>query len=59
MDVYGAVEFKNKFGVRLGVNNIFDKNYAEFISGNHIGALSPWLVNAPGRAVWLSFHASF
>ena len=60
MDVYGAVEFKNKFGVRLGVNNVFDKNYAEFISGNHIGALSPTrLVNAPGRAVWLSFHASF
>lgn len=59
MDVYGAVEFKNKFGVRLGVNNIFDKNYAEFISGNHVGALFPSLVNAPGRAVWLSFHASF
>lgn len=59
MDIYGAAEFRNKFGVRLGVNNIFDKEYAEFISGNHIAALSPTLINAPGRTWWLSFHASF
>ena len=59
MDLYGGVEFKNKVGVRLGVNNVFDRKYAEFISGAHVGALSPTLVNAPGREFWLSVHASF
>ncbi len=59
MDIYSGIEFKNKVGIRLGVNNIFDKKYAEFISGAHVGALAPNLVNAPGRTFWLSVHASF
>ena len=59
VDVYGAVEFRNKFGVRFGVNNIFDKEYAEFISGDHVAALDPRRVNAPGRTVFVSFHSSF
>ena len=59
MDIYSGIEFKNKVGIRLGVNNIFDKKYTEFISGAHVGALAPNLVNAPGRTFWLSVHASF
>ncbi|WP_462109720.1 TonB-dependent receptor domain-containing protein [Campylobacter concisus] len=60
MDVYGGFEFKNSWGVRLGVTNIFDKDYAEFISGEHVGALDPDpVVRAPGRAVFVSFHANF
>ena len=60
MDVYGGFEFKNSWGVRLGVTNIFDKDYAEFISGEHVGALDPDpVVHAPGRAVFVSFHSSF
>lgn len=60
MDVYGGFEFKNSWGVRLGVTNIFDKDYAEFISGEHVGALDPDpVVRAPGRAVFVSFHSSF
>ena len=46
--------------MRLGVTNIFDKDYAEFISGEHVGALDPDpVVRAPGRAVFVSFHSSF
>ena len=59
MDLYAGLNFKDKFGVRLGVNNIFDKKYSEFISGNHVEALAPSVVNAPGRNVYLSFHAAF
>ena len=60
MDVYGGFEFKNSWGVRLGVTNIFDKDYAEFISGEHVGALDPDpVVREPGRAVFVSFHSSF
>lgn len=59
MDLYAGLNFKDKFGMRLGVNNIFDKKYSEFISGNHVEALAPSVVNAPGRNVYLSFHAAF
>lgn len=58
-DVYASVNFKDRYGLRLGVNNIFNKKYAEFISGDHVLALSPSKVNAPGRTYWLSFHAAF
>ncbi|NLK66471.1 MAG: TonB-dependent receptor [Campylobacteraceae bacterium] len=58
-DIYAGIEFKNKVGVRLGVNNLFDKEYAEFISGSHVEAVAPNLVNAPGRTFYLSVHANF
>lgn len=59
MDLYAGVNFKDKFGVRLGVNNIFDKKYSEFINVNHVQSVAPKAVNAPGRNVYLSFHAAF
>ncbi|WP_107824272.1 TonB-dependent receptor domain-containing protein [Campylobacter concisus] len=59
LDLYGGVEFKNKVGIRFGVANLFDKDYAEFISGDHVAALDPVVVHAPGRTFFISFHSSF
>lgn len=58
-DVYAGVNIKDKYGLRLGVNNVFNKKYAEHISGDHVLALSPGVVYAPGRTYWLSLHAAF
>ena len=58
-DVYAGVNIKDKYGLRLGVNNVFNKKYAEYISGDHVLALSPSVVYAPGRTYWLSLHAAF
>lgn len=59
-DVYAGLNFHDKYGVRVGVNNVFNKRYAEFLSGDHVLALSPTsVVNAPGRTFWLSVHAAF
>ncbi|CAD7289047.1 TonB-dependent receptor domain-containing protein [Campylobacter suis] len=59
LDIYSGIEFKKNFGVRLGINNLFDKKYTEFLSASNVGALDPFIVNAPGRTFWLSFHANF
>lgn len=59
IDLYAGLNFRDKFGVRFGVNNVFDKEYHEFITGNHVEALDPGIINAPGRTFYLSFHASF
>ena len=59
VDLYAGLNFKDKYGLRAGVNNVFNKKYAEFISGNHVLALSPRVVHAPGRTFWLSLHAAF
>nr|WP_234401461.1 hypothetical protein [Campylobacter concisus] len=45
--------------MRFGVANLFDKDYAEFISGDHVAALDPVVVHAPGRTFFISFHSSF
>lgn len=58
-DVYAGVNIKDKYGLRLGVNNVFNKKYVEYISGDHVLALSPSVVYAPGRTYWLSLHAAF
>lgn len=58
-DLYAGINIKDQFGVRMGVNNLFNRHYAEFISGDHVVALSPNLVYAPGRTFWLSLHTSF
>lgn len=59
LDIYGGVEWKNNVGVSLGVDNVFDKEYAEFITGNHVESVSPSVVNAPGRTFWLRVNAAF
>ncbi len=59
LDIYGGVEWKNNFGVSLGVDNVFDKEYAEYMTGNHVEAIAPKKVNAPGRTFWLRLNAAF
>ncbi|OBX03538.1 TonB-dependent receptor [Gallibacterium genomosp. 3] len=58
-DLYAGINIKDKYGIRLGVNNLFNRQYAEFISGDHVMALAPSIVSAPGRTYWLSLHTSF
>lgn len=58
-DLYAGINIKDKYGIRLGVNNLFNRQYAEFISGDHVMALTPNVVYAPGRTYWLSLHTSF
>lgn len=59
VDAYGSVNIQDRYGIRFGVNNVFNKQYAEYISGNHVLALSPSVVYAPARTYWLSLHAAF
>ncbi|WP_386698226.1 TonB-dependent receptor domain-containing protein [Lonepinella sp. MS14436] len=59
LDLYAGLNIQDKYAVRLGVNNVFNRQYAEFISGDHVLALTPNVVNASGRTYWLSLHASF
>lgn len=59
MDLYAGIEWHNTFGIGLGINNIFDRDYAEFITGNHVEAVAPQVVNAPGRTFWLRLSSTF
>lgn len=59
LDLYGSVEFYSKFGLRFGVNNVFDKEYIEYITPDHVVSFAPNNIYAPGRTFWLSVHYSY
>ena len=51
-----AYKINKQFTVAAGVDNIFDKTYAEFISRGAspvLGYASAFRVNEPGRTIWL------
>lgn len=59
LDLYGGVEWKNNVGVSFGIDNVFDRNYAKYITDDHVEVVAPSVVNAPGRTFWLRVNAAF
>jgi iron complex outermembrane receptor protein len=59
LDVYAEVQVGNALTLRAGVDNLFDKAYADHI--NRANAFDPVQVqvNEPGRSLWLKAEASF
>ena len=56
-------KIKNEFTLMAGVDNVFDKNYSEFISRSAFDIYpyetSKFRVNEPGRRVWLRLNVNF
>lgn len=59
LDLYGGIQWKDRIGISMGVDNVFDREYAEFITGDHVEAIAPTTVNAPGRFFWLRLTSAF
>lgn len=60
LDLYAGFSIMDKLGIRLGVDNVLDKGYSEFISASHVESLSPTnIINAPGRTFYVSIHGNF
>ncbi len=59
LDVYGNYNINKTFSLRLGVDNITDKTYAEHINRANLLDVESVRVNEPGRAVWAKISADF
>jgi iron complex outermembrane receptor protein len=59
LDVYGNYNINNTFSLRLGVDNITDKTYAEHINRANLLDVQSARVNEPGRAIWAKISADF
>ena len=59
LDVYGDYRFGDTFSLRIGVDNLLDKTYAEHSSRSNLLDPVAIKVNEPGRAVWLKVTAEF
>ena len=58
LDLYGAYRFARGFQLRYGIDNAFDRRYAEHL--NQANAFDPVQVqiNEPGRSLWLKLTAA-
>ncbi|MDJ0740944.1 MAG: TonB-dependent copper receptor [Gammaproteobacteria bacterium] len=59
LDLYASFEVSDSVTVDIGVDNLFDKSYAQHL--NRANAFDPTQVqvNEPGRSGWLKVSASF
>ncbi len=59
LDLYGNFQINDIFSLRAGVDNAFDKTYAEHASRANLMDLNAVRVNEPGRTAWLKVTAEF
>jgi iron complex outermembrane receptor protein len=58
-DYYGSYAMNETFSLRWGIDNLFDKTYAEHASRSNLLDLEAVRVNEPGRVAWLKLTAAF
>lgn len=59
-DLYATIAWNKTLALKFGVDNVFDKEYSEYISASHVDALTtPSFVNAPGRTFYVTVSGSF
>ena len=58
-DLYAGVQFHDTIGLRVGVDNVFDKTYAEHNPANATDDTNPVSVNGPGRSFYARALATF
>ena len=59
-DLYATIAWNKTLALKFGVDNVFDKEYSEYISASHVDALTTTnYVNAPGRTFYVTVSGSF
>lgn len=59
LDLYSNIKFKDTFSLTFAINNLLNKKYQEFISPYHVESFEYLNINAPARAIYAKFNASF
>ncbi|MCG8425909.1 MAG: TonB-dependent receptor [Chromatiales bacterium] len=58
LDLYAGMQFRDRVGIRFGVNNVTDEAYSESDADFQLEG-TPYLIEAPGRHYYVSLVASF
>jgi iron complex outermembrane receptor protein len=59
LDLFAGVQFSDRVGVQVGIDNVFDRNYAEHVPYRTTDDTNLGLVYAPGRFAWLRIVVNF
>ena len=58
-DIYGHYNINDTFNLRIGIDNLADKTYAEHVNRANLLDLESIKVNEPGRAIWAKVSMDF
>jgi iron complex outermembrane receptor protein len=59
LDLYGRYELNDNLTIDVGVDNVFDKNYAQHLNRSSSFDPTQVQVNEPGRSAWVAVSAYF
>lgn len=59
VNLYGAYQLSKQGELKFGINNLFDKLYAEHLNKPNAFDPEPIQVNEPGRSVWARLNMNF
>lgn len=59
LDLYAGVQVQDSVGLRVGIDNVLDKTYAEANPANVTDEANPSAVNGPGRSFYARVVATF
>lgn len=59
LDFYAGVQIANRISLKAGVNNVFDTQYQEHLTGSHIASPNRMAENAPGRTFFVRSIINF
>ncbi|MDU8924608.1 TonB-dependent receptor [Pasteurellaceae bacterium LIM206] len=59
VNLYGGLQFRKRFAITAGIDNLFNRQYYAFNEQPHVAALAPTAVAAPGRTYWVGLNFNF
>lgn len=59
LDLFAGVQFSDRVGAQVGIDNVFDRDYAEHVPFRTTDDTNLGFVNAPGRFAWLRVVVNF
>ncbi|SFP05999.1 iron complex outermembrane recepter protein [Cohaesibacter marisflavi] len=59
VDLYGGLQLSNRWSLSAGINNLFNTDYQEHITGTSVASATRTKVNAPGRTFFVRSQMNF
>ncbi len=59
LDLYAGMQVYDRLSLSAGIDNLFDRDYREYIKGNHVENPGKSTIYAPGRAIWIRLSGNF
>ena len=59
LDLYANYDINDRTAVNFGIDNVFDKNYAQHLNREDASSGDQFQVNEPGQSAWVKVSMQF